>query len=121
METRAFEPLYFPTGAITQGGTVESVTVVGSNSAATASGQFSGNSNDGKQQIRVANKTTAWAHISFGVYGNVEAATVADDLAVAPGAVEVFTVAPEVTGASVILDAAPGAATSVMFTSGEGL
>jgi hypothetical protein len=121
METRAFEPIYIPTGAIAAGGCLESITVTATNASATASAQFSGNVGGAKQQIRIANKTTAWAHISFGLFGAVEAATVADDFPVGPGAVEIFTVAPEVNGVSVILDAAPGTATAVVFTRGEGL
>jgi hypothetical protein len=121
-ETRPFAPAYLPTTTTgVQGGVLESVTVTGTNSSATATPAFSGNVAGGIQQIRVANKTTAWAHIEFGVYGNVEAATVADSFAVAPGSVEIFSVAAEVSGASVILDAAPGTATAIIFTRGEGM
>lgn len=121
METRPFEPLYYPASVgNTQGGLAESITVTGTVSA-TASGAFTGNTPGVMRQIRVANKTTAWAHISFGASGNLEAATVADDLCLAPGSVEIFTVAPEVNAASVILDAAPGTATAVIFTRSEGM
>jgi hypothetical protein len=122
METRAFAPLYGPNAGTAQGGTLESITVTATNASATASAQFSGNAGQNAFcQIRVANKTSAWAHVAFGQFGNVEAATVADDFPVAPGAVEIFSVPSEVSGASVILDAAPGTATAVIFTRGEGL
>jgi hypothetical protein len=72
-------------------------------------------------QIRVANKTSAWAHINFGIFGSIAAATVASSFCVAPGGVEVFSMGPDDTGASVILDAAPSGSGSVVFTRGEGL
>lgn len=116
METRAFAPLRGPAGVMQP-----SVTVAAINTSATASPIFPGSPRNNQVQCMVANKTTAWAHINFGVFGSVVAATVAASLAVAPGAVRIFSIASDDTGASVILDAAPGTATSVIFTKGEGL
>jgi len=118
-ETRAFQPLYGPTTGTGTGTLTASVTVTASTSAA-ASGQLGGQFN-GKDQIQIANKTSAWAHVNFGVFGNITAATVAAGYPVAPGGVVVVTVSAEVTGASVILDAAPSGSASVIFTSGVGL
>src|SRR5271154_3105691 len=74
----------------------------------------------GFYQIRVANQTASWAYVNFGIAGAVVAATVAASIPIAPGAVEVFGVAVEVTGATVIL--AAGATTApVSFTRGNGL
>jgi hypothetical protein len=117
METRPFAPIY-TNGA----GNLESVTVTATNTVATASAQLPGAAaGNTTLQIQIANKTTAWAHCSFGIFGSVEAATVADDYPVAPGSVVVITVPSEVSGASVILDAAPGTATAVIFTRGIGV
>lgn len=120
-DTRSFYPMYLPGSAGTnQGSLVPSTTVTATNSSATASTKF-GNENSGFEQVRIANKTTAWAHINCGVFGNVVAATVAASPCIAPGAVEVWSIKAEVTGFSVILDAAPGTATAVIFTRGEGI
>lgn len=122
METGAFAPLYVNGTDTVQGGLLESITVSATNSSATASALFPGSiDRNSVLQIQIANKTSAWAHCAFGKYGNIEAATVADDYPVAPGGVVVVTVANEVSGASVILDAAPSSATSVIFTRGYGL
>lgn len=122
-DTQAFAPFYKvsqPSGS--QGGTFYASTTVTANvTAATSSGPFSGAQVPGQNQIRVANKTTAWAHINFGVSENLTAATVAASPPVAPGAVEVFTADSEVNAASVILDAASTGSSSVVFTRGGGV
>lgn len=120
-ETSPFFPMYGPTTGTTQGNLAVSVTVVGTNASATASTVFPGTlDSNGYQQLQIANKTTAWAHIELGRFGAVRVATVASSFPVAPGAVEIISVAPEVSGASVILDVAPGTATAVIFTRGMG-
>jgi hypothetical protein len=61
--------------------------------------------------------------VNFGVLlsgQTVRAATI-NDYPVAPGAVVVVTVDPEVNASSVYADGAPSGSTSVMFTRGEGL
>lgn len=131
METRAFQPLYLPnapnpgnavTGASTPiGSLAPSTTITASTSAATNAVPFSGMTNNQIVQIQIANKTSAWAHVNFGIVGSVVAATVAASYPVAPGSVVVVSVANEVTAASVILDAAPSASAAVIFTRGEGL
>jgi hypothetical protein len=131
METRAFQPLYRPsastpatatTAAVTTPGTLNpSTTITASVAAATNTVPFAGMTNNQIVQIQIANKTSAWAHVNFGVLGAVVAATVAAGYPVAPGGVVVVTVANEVTAASVILDAAPSGSASVVFTRGEGL
>lgn len=121
-EMVAFFPLYGPATGTSQGGNFESITVASTNASATASAQFPGNLDQNAFcQIQIANKTTAWAHIEFGRFGSVEVATVADSYPVAPGSVVIVSVASEVSGASVILDAAPGTATAVIFTRGQGM
>lgn len=123
-DTQAFFPLYSPNAGNTAGSLLASVTITGTNASATSaalSGSGSGWSS-GFQQIQIANKTSAWAHVNFGQNTTViVAATVASSYPVAPGAVVVVTVAGEVGAASVILDAAPGTATAVIFTRGMGL
>jgi hypothetical protein len=124
-EVRAFAPLYTPN----QGnavGTLAPSTTVAAGVAAVASTAFSGNSQapNYQQQIQIANTTTAWAYINFGVLSASQAvppATVASSYLVAPGAVVVVTVDKEVNAASVILGTAPGTNTAVVFTRGEGL
>ncbi len=121
METRALAPLYQPTtttnGATTYGTLVSSVTVAATSSA-TASAQLPGGAPTGFQQIQIANTSSAWAYVTFGVYGQVTASTVATGYPVAPGGVVVVSVHPEVTGASVILSSGSG---NVVLTRGEGL
>lgn len=126
-EVRAFEPLYSPTGpsggtgVATPQGTLQPSVTLAASVASQATVVFPGSVTNYKQQVQIANKTTAWAHVNFGVFGNIAAATVAASYPVAPGAVVVVTVDKEVSGATVILDAAPGTATSVVFSRGEGL
>lgn len=120
-DTRSFYPMYLPSVGTTTGTNAASITVTASTSAA-ASAQFPGNLDQNNfQQIQIANKTSAWAHVNFGKSGAITAATVAAGYPVAPGAVVVVSVNYEVSGASVILDAAPSASASVVFTRGEGI
>lgn len=121
METRAFAPLYTTAAGAVAGTLLASISVTSTNSSATASAQLPGPTNSGVAQLQIANTTTAWAYVNFGTFGNVTAATVAAGYPVGPGAVVVVSVLPEVSGASVILGAAPGTLTAVIFTRGEGL
>jgi hypothetical protein len=124
-DTQSFEPLYsrsvpVPGGSTTAGTLQPSVTVTASASAA-ASTRFPGGKLNANTQIQIANTTNQWAYVNFGVLSlTVTAATVAASYPVAPGAVVVVTVDPEVDAANVILGGAPGAATAVIFTRGEG-
>lgn len=121
-DTQAFAPFYkIAQPQASQTGTLfASVTVTTSSGGANASGVIP-KRDGGGSQIRIANLTNQWAHINFGVFGDVTAATVAASMPVAPGAVEVVSVAPEVDGASVISAAAiASGSTSVIFTRGNG-
>ena len=123
-DTQAFAPFYkVSRPAASQAGPLfASVKVTVSDGGATASGVIAGAPTGPANQIRIANKTTAWAHINFGVVSQtVPAATVASSMPVAPGAVEVVTVEQEVDGASVILDAASTGGTTVVLTRGGGV
>lgn len=125
-DTQAFAPYYKTADPVnSQTGTLyPSVTVAASNSAATASAVIPGAGNSAANQMQIANKTSAWAHVNFGILlggQTVTAATVASSYPVGPGAVVIVTVAPEVNAASVILDAAPTGSTSVIFTRGGGV
>jgi hypothetical protein len=117
-ETRPIAPLYNHQSGSTSGALVSSVTVAATTTHA-ASGQFPGT---GGQflQVQIANLTTSWAYVQFGVYGNVTAATVATGYPVAPGSVVVVTVNNEVSGADVILDSSGGTG-NVIFTVGQGI
>jgi hypothetical protein len=125
-DTQSFAPAYRKTTVVgstaTAGTLLNSVTVTASEASATASAQIpSGNPND-NTQIQIANTTNQWAYVNFGVLRlTVTAATVAASYPVAPGAVVVVTVNPEVDAASVILGAAPGTTTAVIFTRGAGV
>jgi phage tail sheath gpL-like len=118
METRRFAPLYTPASGQTPGSLLPSVTVA-AGVAALPSAVFPGTLNNQFVQILIANQTTSWAYVNFGVFGAVVAATVAASLPVAPNSILVVSVANEVTGASVILAAAGTG--SVSFTRGEGI
>lgn len=120
-EVRAFEPLYTPNAGNATGTLAPSTTITASVAAATNAAPFSGSTVNYKAQIQIANTTTAWAYVNFGVFGNVTPATVAAGLPVAPGVTRTVTVDKEVTAASVILGIAPGTNTAVIFTRGEGL
>lgn len=71
-------------------------------------------------QIRIENHATDWAYMNFGTLAqcNGTPATVATSMGVAPGAVEVLTIDPSATTASVILGSGTG---TVRFTVGEGV
>jgi hypothetical protein len=118
-DTRSFFPLYGPASGTGTGSLYSSVTVAASATHA-ASAQL-GVAGSGFYQMQIANTTTAWAYVQFGAFGSVASSTVATGYPVAPGAVVVVSVQPEVTGADVILGAAPGTATGVIFTRGEGI
>jgi hypothetical protein len=122
MEIRAFAPLYGPSAAANTTGTAGSLlpsTTVSATSSAVASGIFAGGVTSGRAQLQIANTSGAWAYVNFGNVGiGVTAATVAAGYPVAPGAVVVVSVDPEVNGASVILGTGTG---TVVFTRGEGL
>jgi hypothetical protein len=124
-DTQAFKPLYNASNvnASQVGQNVASVTVAASNGAAVASTVFPGTTQNSSVQIQIANKTNVWVHVNFGVLlsgQTVRAATI-NDYPVAPGAVIVVTVDPEVNASSVYADGAPSGSTSVVFTRGEGL
>lgn len=117
-DTRAFAPLYTKATASANGTLQASVTVAASASNAFTTqfpGQLSGNASN---QIQIANQTTGWAFVNFGIFGNITAATVAASYPVAPGAVVIISVDGEVSGAAVILGSSSG---NVIFTRGEGL
>ncbi len=121
-ELRAFYPAYTHTGpGSTPAGTVTpGVIVAASNGASVASAKLPGmDSNNGLVQFRVSNKTTVWVHVNFGILGAVTAALTS--YPIAPGTSEVISVDPEVTGAAVFADGAPGGSTSVVFQRGSGV
>lgn len=120
-DTRAFLPLYRLTTAVAAGENVAGITVAAANGVSTPSAQFPGAASlNNYVQILVANKTSVWVHVSFGVLGAVRAATL-NDFPVAPGAVVVASVLPEVNACAVYADGAPAASTSVLFLRGEGV
>lgn len=121
METRAFAPLYSPSSGTGFGSLLPSTTITGSTSEAHNTVPFAGNPYNSMVQIQIANTTTAWAYVNFGELGHVVAATVAASYPVGPGAMIVISVGGDVNAASVILGAAPGTNTAVIFTRGEGL
>lgn len=112
-ETRAFYPLY------SNGTLLPSVTLAATDTAQ-ATPRFSGVDQNSFAQMRIANLSTSWAYVNFGVFGNVTAATVAASLPLAPSAVTIVSVDPLVTGASVILGTA-AATGNVIFTRGGGI
>jgi len=122
-DTQAFAPFYKVSApAASQVGTLNpSVTVAATAGGANASGVITGNGNLGNQ-IQVANTSvTAWAYVNFGAIRDaqtVTAATVAASLPVPPQSAKVFTVDPEVNGASVIMGAGTA---NVIFTRGQGV
>ena len=121
-DTQAFAPLYAPNAGSVAGGLTASVTITGSNAAAASASLPGKPMQNGLCQMQIANKTSAWAHVNFGQStANIPAATVAASYPVAPGAVVIVSVNSEVAAASVILDAAPGSATAVIFTRGAGV
>ena len=119
-EVRAFAPMYTPGAGNAVGTLAPSTTITASVAAATNATAFAGTNVNYQQQLQIANTTTSWAYVNFGQLGAVVAATVAASYPVAPGAVVIVTVDKVVNAASVILGAAPGTSTGVIFTRGEG-
>lgn len=120
-DTRAFFPLYLRSSQNPNvNGSLAPSTTVAATDAGVLSTAFYGVTDNNFVQIQIANTTTSWAYVNFGVFGAVTAATVATGYPVAPGSVVVVSVDPEVSGASVILGTA-AATGSVIFTRGEGL
>lgn len=124
-EQRSFFPIYTPSQvAAGQVGQLQpSVTVAAVNATAVASTVFPGTTDNNYVQIQIANKTSVWVHVNFGVLlggQTVRAATI-NDYPVAPGSVVIVSVDPEVNASSVFADGAPGGSTSVIFTRGEGI
>jgi hypothetical protein len=125
-EQRAFFPLYQPTQqqpTAQVGQNLPSVTVAAVDATAVASTVFPGTLENTYVQIQIANKTSVWVHVNFGVLnsGNTVRAATINDYPVPPGSVVVVSVDPEVNAASVFANGAPATSTSVMFTRGEGI
>jgi hypothetical protein len=120
-DTRAFAPLYTKTSQNPDvQGTLQNSVAVAATDAPQDTPRFSGvASGNTNVQIQIANQSSSWAFVNFGVFGNVAPAS-GVSYPVAPGAVVVVTVDPEVTGASVVLQDA-AATGSVIFTRGNGL
>ena len=116
-EIYAFAPLYIHSGNAGVGGNlVASVTISATTSAASAALPITST-----DQVQIANQTTAWAFVNFGLNTTqLVAATAAASYPVAPGAVVVVTLDSEVAAVSCIL-AAGGTAGNVTFTLGNGL
>lgn len=70
----------------------------------------------GNNQLMISNTASTWAYVNLGTAA-LNAATVANSMPVAPGAMVVVTIDPTVTTASVILASGTG---NVTFTAGEG-
>lgn len=117
-ELRAFAPLYKPTASGQQGNLVPCA-FMGTTDAAANSPRLPGSENNNFTQIQIANISTSWAWVNFGVFGNVVAAAAGVGYPVAPNSVVVVSVHPEVTGASVILQTA-AAVGNMAFTRGAG-
>lgn len=115
MQIAAFAPLYSNTG---NGNLVNSVTATVAVAGTAVTAQLPSTS-PGQNQIRIANTTAVWCQINFGNNSSVTAATVANSIQIAPGSVEVFTLDPTVTHASVLAGA--GGTGAVVFTRGEGV
>jgi hypothetical protein len=124
-ETRAFAPAYTRTSTspAIAGTCLPGVIVAASNGVSVASTQLPGNgpnSNNSLVQFRVSNKTSVWVHVNFGVLGSVANAALTSS-GIAPGTTEVFSVDPEVSGATVFADGAPAGSTTVLFHRGSGV
>lgn len=124
-DTRAFAPIYIQSNPVLLqvGDCYLSTTVAASNGVAVASAAFAGNNENNFVQLRIANKTSVWVHVNFGVLlgGQAVRPATLNDMPIAPGAVEIVTVNSEVNAASVFADGAPSASTSVIFTRGDGV
>ena len=118
-ELWGFEPLAGPSAGSTTSNLFSSTTVAATGTSATA-GILPGNvTGSSQRQVQIANTTSSWAYVNFGETGSLSAATVAAGYPVAPGGVVVVTVAPDVSGCSVILTS--GGSGNVIFTRGVGL
>lgn len=118
-ETRPFAPMYGPSTGTTGGKLLPAVVVIGA-ATHTASTQLCP-SNSGQYQLQIANKTSQWATVQVGVFGNVTAAVVGSGgYSVGPGGVSLITINDEVTGADVILDGAPSGSAQVVLQVGVG-
>lgn len=118
-DTRPFAPLYTPTVPDVTAGTLRSSAFMGTTDAAANSPKFQGGDPNNFTQIQIANISTSWAWVNFGVFGAVTPAAAGVGYPVAPGAVVVVSVHPEVSGASVILQTA-AATGNMAFTRGAG-
>lgn len=119
-DTTAFAPLYTPTIPGGNAGTLRPCAFMGTSDAAQASPRFPGSDLNNCTQIQIANISTSWAWVNFGVFGAVTPAQTGIGYAVAPGAVVVVSVHPEVSGASVVLQTA-AATGNMSFSRGEGV
>lgn len=120
-DTQALKPLYTRTSQNpTVQGTLFPCAFMGTTDAPSNSPRFPGTDKNASTQIQIANISSSWAWVNFGVFGNVAAAAAGISYPVAPGAVVVVSVDPEVTGASVVLQTA-AATGNMAFTRGEGL
>lgn len=120
-DTRAFRPLYTPsTQNPAVAGTLLPCAFMGTTDAPSNSPRFPGTDRNSSTQIQIANISTSWAWVNFGVFGSVTPVGAGVGYPVAPGAVVVVTVNPEVTGASAVLQTA-AATGNMAFTRGEGL
>lgn len=72
----------------------------------------------GTQQVRIYNGAAVPAYINIGAVASIAAATVANSMPIAPGAVEVITINPNADTFSIILASGTG---NVTITLGEGL
>ena len=81
----------------------------------------------GANQLQIANKTSAWAHVAVAATKAAATASIGTpgtqnsaDYPVAPGAVVVISVDSGAVWAAVILDAAPTGSAIVVLTPGQG-
>lgn len=120
-DTTAFKPLYTRSSQNPDvQGTLVPCAFMGTTDAASNSPRFPGSNSNTSTQIQIANISTSWAWVNFGVFGSVTAVGAGVGYPVAPNAVVVVTVDQEVTGASVVLQTA-AATGNMAFTRGEGL
>lgn len=125
-DTQAFKPLYIR-GNVNLGQVGQNlpgVVVNAINAVSVASTVFPGSSDQNSfTQIQIANKTDVWVHVNFGTLlgGQTVRDAALSDYPVAPGAVVVVSVAPEVNACEVIAHGSPTGVTAVVFTRGNGL
>lgn len=122
-EIRAFFPMYITSQSVPAGqvGRLAPSLTQAVTDASSASAQLPGQAAlNNLVQIQVANVSTSWAIVNFGVFGAVAAASVATGYPIAPNSVVVVSVDPEVSGATAILVTA-AATGSLIYTRGSGL